>query len=95
MAKGAKKTKLSAAGSASPGVAAANGQPVIDLRMDSSTPEAPREVAATASFSTPCTLQGCMAGLSGGALGYVFGFGEERCCHRGRAVWVSWRRRLT
>lgn len=87
MAKGAKKTKQ-AAGSSSPGAAAANEQAVLDLRMDSSTPEAPREVAATASFSTPCTIQGCMAGLSGGALGYVFGFGEGCQCHREDAVGV-------
>jgi hypothetical protein len=51
---------------------------VMALRMDSSTPEAPREVQppADSGFQTPCTLTGVMAGLSGGSLGYVFGFGE-------------------
>ena len=51
---------------------------VMALRMDSSTPESPREVQppADGGFQTPCTLTGVMAGLSGGSLGYVFGFGE-------------------
>ena len=51
---------------------------VIDLRMDSTNPEAPRDVLPVDSdgFQTPCSLTGVMAGLSGGSLGYVFGFGE-------------------
>lgn len=69
MAKGGKKQKEAAS---------AGQDAVLDLRMDSSTPEAPREVAAEDSggFQTPCTITGVMAGLSGGTLGYVFGFGE-------------------
>ena len=56
----------------------ADDKAVMALRMDSSTPESPREVQPPAGggFQTPCTLTGVMAGLSGGSLGYVFGFGE-------------------
>lgn len=50
---------------------------VLNLTMDS-TSEGPREVVAAdgAAFKTPCTLVGLGSGLSGGTLGWVFGFGE-------------------
>ncbi|EFN53590.1 hypothetical protein CHLNCDRAFT_58549 [Chlorella variabilis] len=81
MAKGGKKQKEAAS---------AGQDAVLDLRMDSSTPEAPREVAAEDSggFQTPCTITGVMAGLSGGTLGYVFGFGGYWMRHmRGGGQW--------
>lgn len=31
-----------------------------------------------AAFQTPCTMAGLNAGLSGGAMGFLFGFGEEK-----------------
>ena len=52
---------------------------MFSLKLDSATTE-PREVQAGGDgdgFQTPCTISGAMAGLSGGALGYVFGFGES------------------
>jgi hypothetical protein len=49
---------------------------VISLKMDAMDAE-PREVVqpSTDAFQQPCTLVGITAGLSGGTLGYVFGFG--------------------
>ena len=39
--------------------------------------EVPRDVQQQGGgFLTPCTLVGVGAGLSGGSLGYLFGFGE-------------------
>lgn len=58
---------------------------VLSLQLDSSTVGLePREVDgdAIAGFQTPCTLKGLSAGASGGALGFVFGFGAQRG-HRG------------
>ncbi|PSC74053.1 mitochondrial import inner membrane translocase subunit TIM22-2-like [Micractinium conductrix] len=49
--------------------------PVLALRMDGSTGDAPREEAAPGGYQTPCTLTGLGAGLSSGSLGWVFGFG--------------------
>lgn len=49
---------------------------VLSLKMDSSTPEAPREVAESGAFQTPCSISGLGAGVSGGMLGFVWGFGE-------------------
>ncbi len=51
---------------------------VLSLKMDSSTPEAPREVAESGSFQTPCSISGLGAGVSGGMLGFVWGYGEHR-----------------
>lgn len=51
--------------------------PVLALRMDGSTGDAPREEAAPGGYQTPCTLTGLGAGLSSGSLGWVFGFGEQ------------------
>ncbi|PRW61599.1 mitochondrial import inner membrane translocase subunit TIM22-2-like [Chlorella sorokiniana] len=48
---------------------------VLSLKMDSSTPEAPREVAESGAFQTPCSISGLGAGVSGGMLGFVWGFG--------------------
>lgn len=51
---------------------------VMTLTMDSFDGE-PREVTPPQeeAFQTPCTLSGVAAGLSGGTLGYVFGFGKH------------------
>lgn len=58
--------------------------PVLNLKMDSTTGEAPKEVATTGGFEVPCTITGLGAGLRGGSLGWVFGFGErDGCCSRG------------
>ena len=66
---------------------------VFSLKLDS--PEAePREVQAGGDggdgFQTPCTISGAMAGLSGGALGYVFGFGERAPPPGGRLGRCRW-----
>ncbi|KAL6782263.1 TIM22C [Auxenochlorella protothecoides x Auxenochlorella symbiontica] len=53
-------------------------EPVLSLQLDSSTAGLePREVDGDSigGFQTPCTLKGLSAGASGGALGFVFGFG--------------------
>lgn len=53
---------------------------MLNLKIDAANAE-PRDVAPASEedgFQTPCTLHGVMAGLSGGSLGYVFGFGERR-----------------
>lgn len=52
---------------------------VLNLKIDGSYPDAEvREVtpASTDAFQTPCSVSGLMAGVSGGTLGYAFGFGE-------------------
>lgn len=56
----------------------AEPRPVISMTMDESSVE-PKEVSTTTvdeGFQTPCTLQGVMAGFSGGSLGFLFGFGK-------------------
>jgi len=56
----------------------AEPRPVISMTMDESSVE-PKEVSTTTvdeGFQTPCTLQGVMAGFSGGTLGFLFGFGK-------------------
>lgn len=88
MAKGGAKAK---AGESAPADAA---PAVMDLRMDASNPAAPRELTAQsadqAGFQTPCTVTGLMAGLSGGSLGYVFGFGGYWMRNiRGGGVWKT------
>ncbi|KAL4424237.1 hypothetical protein ABPG75_001538 [Micractinium tetrahymenae] len=57
---------------------ASEAEPVMELRVDASNPDCPacsEPGAAPAHFSTPCSLTGLGAGISGGALGWVFGFG--------------------
>lgn len=54
---------------------------VLTLTIDGSHPNAEvRELKETpdVAFETPCSISGLMAGLSGGTLGYAFGFCE--CC---------------
>lgn len=56
---------------------------VLSLTLDSRTAE-PREAIsaptdAADGFQTPCSLHGLTAGLSGGSLGYLFGFGKALC----------------
>ena len=55
--------------------------PVLALKMDSKTAEPievkPASETSESSWQTPCTISGLGAGLSGGALGYAFGFGKE------------------
>jgi hypothetical protein len=56
----------------------AEGQaPVLTLKMDSQTKE-PVEVTPDGepAFLTPCSITGLGAGLSGGTVGYVLGFGK-------------------
>ena len=48
---------------------------VLELKLDGKTPE-PVEVGPDGGFQTPCSITGLGAGLSGGMLGYAFGFGE-------------------
>lgn len=53
----------------------ASDKAVITLTMDAMESE-PREVVqAQPDFQPPCTFAGLTAGVSGGTLGYVFGFG--------------------
>jgi hypothetical protein len=50
---------------------------VINLTIDGSFPDAQvRETtpAPVDAFQTPCSINGIMAGISGGTLGYAFGF---------------------
>ena len=42
----------------------------------SGTPPPAASTSGLPAMDVPCTLQGLGSGLSGGALGYVFGFGE-------------------
>lgn len=61
-------------------------EPVLSLQLDSSTAGLePREVDGDSigGFQTPCTLKGLSAGASGGALGFVFGFGTQQSVGRG------------
>lgn len=54
-------------------------QPVMELRVDASNPDSPtfsEPSAEPTRFSTPCSLTGVGAAISGGSLGWVFGFGE-------------------
>lgn len=53
----------------------------------SSSPEA--STSAAVSHEMPCTLNGLTSGLSGGALGYVFGFGGQLVKHRGQGRWKA------
>lgn len=60
--------------------AQAGESPVLELKLDSKTADGqPVEVAAggDGGFQTPCTLTGVGAGVSGGSLGFVFGFGTQ------------------
>lgn len=43
----------------------------------SSTSVGHGEAVTNKGFKTPCTIHGITAGLSGGALGYAFGFGKK------------------
>lgn len=56
--------------------------PALSLKMDATTETSgPREVAPAdgeSGFMVPCTVTGLGAGLSGGTLGWVMGFGECR-----------------
>lgn len=57
-------------------------QAVLNLKIDGPLSNAEvREVVEPSedAFQTPCTFAGLTAGLSGGALGYVFGFGRRPC----------------
>ncbi|KAL3135053.1 hypothetical protein ABBQ32_007999 [Trebouxia sp. C0010 RCD-2024] len=51
--------------------------------MTESAPSA-ASTSGLPAMELPCTLQGVMSGLSGGALGYVFGFGGQIIRHRGK-----------
>ncbi|DBA78676.1 hypothetical protein WJX77_005087 [Trebouxia sp. C0004] len=53
----------------------------------SSSPAA--STSAAVSHEMPCTLKGLTSGLSGGALGYVFGFGGQLIKHRGKGRWKA------
>ena len=55
---------------------------VLNLQIDASNSEAePREIVEEIdAFQTPCSISGAMAGVSGGALGYAFGFGGRQLC---------------
>lgn len=60
---------------------ASEAEPVMELRVDASNPDSPafsEPGAEAARFSTPCSLTGLGAGISGGSLGWVFGFGKRR-----------------
>lgn len=61
---------------------------VLNLTISGSLDDAQvREVVDNdESFKTPCTITGLMAGLSGGSLGYVFGFGERPAALRARGA---------
>ena len=53
---------------------------VLNLTIDGSFPDAQvRETvpAPVDAFQTPCSINGVMAGISGGTLGYAFGFGKS------------------
>eukprot|EP00887_Chlorella_sp_A99_P007042 scaffold2.g7042.t1 len=68
---------------------AENGPPpVMSLKIDSRSSE-PQDVPAETQegFQTPCTLHGVMAGLSGGSLGYLFGFGGYWMRQRTKGQW--------
>lgn len=43
----------------------------------SDSPQSSASTSGLPSMELACTLQGVVSGLSGGALGYVFGFGTE------------------
>lgn len=43
----------------------------------SDSPQAPASTSGLPPMELACTLQGVTSGLSGGALGYVFGFGTD------------------
>ena len=63
------------------GKAAKDGAPpALSLKMDATTETSgPCEVAPAdgdGAFMVPCTVTGLGAGLSGGTLGWVMGFGE-------------------
>jgi hypothetical protein len=56
---------------------------VLNLTIDGSFPDAQvREniPAPVDAFQTPCSVNGVMAGISGGTLGYAFGFGKKTSC---------------
>ncbi|KAL0045660.1 hypothetical protein WJX82_000815 [Trebouxia sp. C0006] len=53
----------------------------------SSSPVA--STSAAESQEMACTLKGLTSGLSGGALGYVFGFGGQLIKHRGKGRWKA------
>lgn len=53
---------------------------VLNLTIDGSFPGAQvRETVPPTvdAFQTPCSVNGIMAGISGGTLGYAFGFGKN------------------
>ncbi|KAL0043332.1 hypothetical protein WJX79_001700 [Trebouxia sp. C0005] len=53
----------------------------------SSSPVA--STSAAESHETACTIKGLTSGLSGGSLGYVFGFGGQLIKHRGKGRWKA------
>lgn len=60
--------------------ASKSDEAVLNLTIDGSFPDAEvREVNPVPkdAFQTPCSISGVMAGLSGGSLGYLFGFGTS------------------
>lgn len=57
--------------------------PALSLKMDAtnetSGPSEVSPVDSESGFMVPCTVTGLGAGLSGGTLGWVMGFGETGC----------------
>lgn len=53
----------------------------------SSSPVA--STSAAVSHEMPCTVKGLTSGLSGGALGYCFGFGGQLIKHKGKGRWKA------
>lgn len=47
------------------------------------------QVASTSASEMPCAITGLSSGLSGGALGYAFGFGGQLIKHRGKGRWKA------
>jgi import inner membrane translocase subunit TIM22 len=69
--------------------------PVLSLTMDAASGADVRDAATppgdadAAGFLTPCTLAGATAGLSGAALGWVFGFGGYWARARTGGAWAA------
>ena len=57
-----------------------NDEAVLNLTIDGSYPDAEvREIVTEPvdAFQTPCSVNGLTAGISGGTVGYFFGFGKS------------------
>jgi import inner membrane translocase subunit TIM22 len=86
---------MSAAADAAPRRGAKKAAPVLSLTMDAASGADVRDAAPTpsaddaAGFLTPCTLAGATAGLSGAALGWVFGFGGYWARARTGGAWAA------